>query len=256
MRVPDFNWKRLSLIYPCELVIGCAIAWILGEDRLAKQRKEQYLLRPGNFINRIFAYQGNLIWTILFIAFAFVQIYIRRLNSIPLPRDARTVKSRSLLRELKQYGCKIILKNFLLMLIFGFIDNVFVLTGGSCSDNSNTHSAERCRKNGGKWEGGFDISGHFCFLVNVSMILWLELEHFQSYVKEQEITAYLNRFFKGIIMPILGVLTIWILILMVTSIYYHTILEKVIGCAMGYICVAIMYGIIPNNSRLNQLLYQ
>lgn len=207
-------------------------------------------------INQIFAYKGNLIWTFLFIGLAVARTYLESRISADLPRDARMIGRNPVKGCIKQYVSKIILKNVLLLLIFFIIDRTFILTGGSCSSGSKIRSAERCKANGGKWEGGFDISGHFCFLVNISMILWLELQQLRHYIVEQELQFALNTWCQAIVGCTVSVLIMWIVILMVTSIYYHTVLEKIIGCAMGYICPIVMFVIIPKNLRLNKLLYQ
>lgn len=255
MRAPVISLRKCGMVYPIELTIGCIIAWFLGDKRLEKQRKEQYLLSSKNIINQIFVYNGDLIWTILFCGVAFTQIYVRNHNYIVLPRDARTVSSHPLKILIKQYACKLVLKNILLIITFMFIDNLFVLTGGSCVNGTRTRSAERCRADGGKWEGGFDISGHFCFLVNISMILWVEIFEFQSYVEKEELASMVNKWFKGILWLTRGVLITWMMVLMVTSIYYHTVLEKIIGCGMGYICPFVMYWVIPRHTKMNKWLY-
>lgn len=249
------DWKKAGTIYPIELIVGCTIAVIVGEDRLVRQKKEYYLLGSKNIINQIFAYRGNIIWTILFCGIAFLQVYLRSHLPDLLARDVRTAVRSPTAKLIKQYVVKIILKNVLLTLIFLLIDNLFIATGGSCSDLSGTRSAERCRHNGGHWEGGFDISGHFCFLVNISMILWVELTYLHSWLVEEDMLGQLDVRFKGIVTLTVFTLFTWVFILMVTSIYYHSFLEKVLGCAMGYVCPFVMYYCVPRSVRLKRWLY-
>lgn len=253
--IPEVTPKIAASIYPLELVLGCVIAWILGEDRLELQRRTYYLLESKNIINGIFAYKGNLVWTVDFVCLALVQIYVKCRNHALLPRDARTNSSGPLKSLLKQYMSKIILKNVLLAITFFIIDSIFVLTGGSCLNGDVTRSAERCRISGGQWQGGFDISGHFCFLVNISMILWLELSQFRSYMERESVVFPVSKVVNGVLVVSSGVLGIWVLMLMVTAVYYHTVLEKVLGCALGYVCVLVMYWLIPRSRRFNGLLY-
>ncbi|GAV49024.1 hypothetical protein ZYGR_0N04290 [Zygosaccharomyces rouxii] len=255
MRLTPLDWKKAAIVYPIELVVGCTLAFLMGHERLEWQRKEHYFLNPNNFINQIFAYRGNQIWTILFCGLAGLQVYMKTHVPDVIPRDARTIVRKPMTSLLKEYAVKIILKNLLLAIIFLFIDNIFILTGGSCSDHSGTHSAEKCSKNGGYWEGGFDISGHFCFLVSISMILWLELQHLESWLIEEDMVKRLNVWGKTIIGITVFTLATWCFILMVTSIYYHTLLEKILGCAMGYICPIIMYWLIPNHDIVRKVLY-
>lgn len=247
--------NKAYAIYPVELCLGVVIAWYLGEDRLQLHREKYYFVRSKNFVNEIFAYKGNLVWTILFVSLAYVQINARCRNQATLPRDQRTLPSSPLRGLLKQYASKIILKMVLLAIIFWFIDSVFIITGGSCLLGEGTQSAERCRAGGGKWVGGFDISGHFCFLVNVSMILWFELSHYQKYLERESVLSPNGMLAKSIIGLVVCVLVVWILMLMITAIYYHTILEKILGCSMGYICVLVMYRLVPHYPSVNDRLY-
>lgn len=69
----------------------------------------------------------------------------------------------------------------------GLVDRSFILTGGACdvleakveqkdmstSVKALTHAA--CRKLGGQWRGGHDISGHVFILILGSALLWMEV---------------------------------------------------------------------------------
>lgn len=255
MRLVPLDWKKTAVVYPIELVIGCTIALLMGNERLESQKKKYYFLHPKNFLNEIFAYHGNQIWTILFCSLAGLQIYSKTHVTDAIPRDVRTITYPSTKNLLKQYMVKLILKNVLLALVFLLIDGIFILTGGMCSDYSGTHSAEKCRRNGGLWEGGFDISGHYCFLVSISMILWLELQHLKSWMIKEDMLRRVNIWYKVIIGTTIVTLATWNFILIVTSIYYHTLLEKILGCTMGYICPLIIYWLIPTHDIVRRVLY-
>lgn len=257
--IPDVSWKRAASIYPAELLLGYTISWLVGQETLEVQRRNHYLLGSRNVINAIFAYKGNLVWTVDFLCLASVLIYVKCQNHALLPtsytRETGKASYGPLKGLLKQYFSKIVLKNALLVLIFLFIDNVFIMTGGSCVDGESTRSAERCRVSGGQWAGGFDISGHFCFLVNISMILWLEISQFRCYMGRESVVFPARKIVNSVLLLTFGVLGVWISMLLVTAIYYHTLLEKILGCALGYVCVVVMYGIVPRSRSLNSVLY-
>ncbi|GAV53933.1 hypothetical protein ZYGR_0AK04350 [Zygosaccharomyces rouxii] len=255
MRLVPLDWKKAATVYPIELVVGCTIALLMGNERLEWQKREHYFLNPKNFLNELFAYHGNQIWTILFCGLAGLQWYLKTHIPDVIPRDVRTIVHNPTTSLIKQYIVKLILKNILLAVLFFFIDGIFILTGGSCSDHSGTYSAEKCRQNGAQWEGGFDISGHFCFLVNISMILWFELQHLKSWLIEEDMIKGVNVWCKAIIGTTIFTLATWNFILVITSIYYHKILEKVLGCAMGYVCPLIMYWLIPAHDNVRKILY-
>lgn len=243
---------QFTLVYPSILAYGSLINLLVDASRLERQRSSYYLLSSGNIVNKLFAYRGNLTWTILFTLLAVFQVWLHAEQSDLLPRDARSVHRVGGVRLAKQYTVKLILKNVLLYLAFLFIDNLFVWTGGSCSTSS-TRSAERCRKEGGSWDNGFDISGHFCFLTNISLILWYELRSIQKKISSDDISP--TKTWIVLRWSTLIVLITWSFILSVTAVYYHTLLEKVLGLTMGYLCPTIMYLVIPNHSGLRSLLY-
>ncbi|CUS20930.1 LAQU0S02e01618g1_1 [Lachancea quebecensis] len=243
---------RFTLVYPVVLICGLVLHSLTNDSTLQHQKDSHYLLSPNNIINLVFAYKGNLIWTILFASLAAYHIRLRISSSDLLPRDARTTRPVKWHRLGKEYMVKLIVKNLLLCVVFFVIDRVFVWTGGSCSSSA-TKSAEQCRKEGGKWENGFDISGHFCFLTNVSLILWLELSSIQKQFASNERTP--SKVWCVLLCLNVFVLTIWAFILSVTAIYYHTTLEKILGLLMGYICPIVMYWLIPSHTALRHLLY-
>ncbi|SCU98279.1 LAFA_0G16798g1_1 [Lachancea sp. 'fantastica'] len=250
--------RRYLLIYPCAFVLGLAVNLVVDSSQLDHQKDTFYLLSSGNWINQIFAYRGNLIWTLLYIALACFQVQLQVSRQYFLPLDARNGgqrDSKSVIKAVKPFLAKLVLKNLALLVVFLIIDGIFVWTGGSCS-TSGTKSAETCRKQGGEWTGGFDVSGHFCFLTIVSLILWEELRGARQYMIVNEIDANNeSKIWLPLQYTVVSVLAVWAFILCVTAIYYHTVLEKVLGLAMGYIGPGVIYWAIPNSPKLKSLLY-
>ena len=255
----------VATAYLVLLIIGIFFSLVLPENVKEHQKSTIYLLNSKNLFNTTFAYKGNLVWTILFIYLTFIQIYIRSQNFELLPttnarNDTQVLSfdNPNVVKYTKQYIIKYVAKNFILFCCFVVIDNIFIITGGQCSsgdENMGLRSAEACRKTGGEWVGGFDISGHFCFLLNISLILWCELYIYYSYIKSNSIETFMDWKIKCGIFSALGTLMIWVILLFVTAIYYHTLLEKIFGCIMGDSCFYVMYEFIPNNTILNKYLY-
>lgn len=227
--------------------MGGLVAGILGPDEIIRERKEWYWISSRNIINYTFAYHGKLIFDFLFALVATLNWYLRlKQQHSLLPTNAQgddRASCKGLIKNtVRQYLVKLALIYFILWLCFFLIDHIFIWTGGRC-DVSDTFSAERCRTLHGKWEGGFDISGHFCFLTNLSLVLWQELNWLfessnVSLITWNERCAFLQWL-------IVAVLIIWINVLVVTAVYYHTFLEKVLGCAFGYWCWIFLYIVIP-----------
>ena len=240
--IPNTLQNALIVFYPILLLTGLFFSFVLSEDTKEHQRKTVYLLNSRNFINGIFAYKGNLVWTILFAYIALVQVYIHSKNFEILPTSiveqsfTSDLDQRTLIISSKQYIGKFLFKNFLLYLCFVVIDEIFITTGGQCSsgnESTGLRSAEACRKTGGEWVGGFDISGHFCFLMNISMILFCELVIYFRYIKTHNLQGVLTPWINYGMYCIMGTLFIWSMLLFITAVYYHTLLEKILGCIMG-----------------------
>ncbi|SMN19724.1 similar to Saccharomyces cerevisiae YDR319C YFT2 Putative protein of unknown function [Maudiozyma saulgeensis] len=263
-RIPYSFHSVICLLYLVLFLVGTFLSFAVPESAKEHQKKTIYLLNSGNFINAIFAYKGNLVWTILFIYLAIVQIYIHTQNFELLPTSSeRHTRNFSLTdgnvgKYTKQYIIKYIIKNLLLFICFVVIDEIFIFTGGQCSSgdqNIGLHSAEECRKTGGQWVGGFDISGHFCFLMNISLILWCELYIYYNYVNKKNIQNFMTGWITNGIIVILAVLMIWTMLLFITAVYYHTLMEKLLGCVLGYTCFYVMYQLIPDYPALSKYLY-
>ena len=232
--------KRFLLIYPSIFVLGAVINLVFSQKTIHDLIGRHYLLKSNNIVNVIFAYNGNTVFLVLFSLVAVAKILYLRFQSsveyLPVQNDIRSTaleRSRQKIQlTLREYAIKLTLKYFVLYLLFLFIDHVFLWTGGSCSTDSTVTDALYCRRIGGKWDGGFDISGHFCFITNISLVLWFEILDF----------PYSSRFWSnykfGILIP---VLIIWSFILTVTSIFYHTFFEKLLGCTLGFACPYVMY---------------
>ena len=276
----SFNRKdrlqRLQILtnamYPLILLLGLTISLCTSEQTRVRQRETYYLLSSKNIINKVFAYNGNIVWSVIFLFISVTQTWLRSFHAelLPLtkspkarsttPRMGNGSKRAGLIRE---YCIKWMLKLFLLFVCFLLIDSIFVLTGGKCVSKNDIKtqiiqlfpSAEQCRESQGKWVGGFDISGHFCFLTNISLILWAELFQFWHIVQVRGLSYAVNPWVNVGVYASVGVLLVWCWLLLVTSIYYHTAAEKILGCLLGYVCPLVMYKLIPESNVLSHHLY-
>lgn len=241
------------LIYPCELLFGIFCQLVIDPQTLLRQRRSVYVLRSSNLFNQVFAYNGNLVWSIVYIALALVHLQLASNVRDLLPRDrssspsssfASSLQRRQVTRLLLRFVYKFVLKIALLYIVFEFIDFLFIFTGGSCTYNDSIRNAQRCKRYGGEWVGGFDISGHICFLVNISMILWIELANLLEMVQSYELNDCVRVWHQIVIVGVLTTLFIWVCIIAVTSVYYHTIPEKILGLLLGYVCPLLIYKLV------------
>ncbi|CCK69649.1 Yft2p KNAG_0C05510 [Huiozyma naganishii CBS 8797] len=263
MLLDKLIWPNVVLLYPFVLSIGLILHVLVPEQVQDQLKQHVYFFNSKNVLNQVFAYKGNLVWTVLFLYIAVLSYFIKTMSRDPLEQRAggRQVDWQIV----RQYCWKLLLKNGLLYLCFLVIDGVFIATGGVCTtmggEMRKIRSAESCKWNGGQWENGFDISGHFCFLMNISLILWAELQLLQDAIRREELgEEELNlwicyKWLRHGLTAVKITLYIWLFLLFVTASFYHTSSEKLIGCAFGYVCPFVMYHLIPTSPRLNEFFY-
>ncbi|RIA84934.1 inositol phospholipid synthesis and fat-storage-inducing TM-domain-containing protein [Glomus cerebriforme] len=117
------------------------------------------------------------------------------------------------------------------------IDRIFLYTGGKCSQ-SQIFEAYVCKKNGGLWTGGHDLSGHCFLLIHASLILWEEMRAISYRPGSWEIAREKE---KLLTLIFFFVLLLWWLMLAMTAIYFHSFQEKLTGTILGVLYWALAY---------------
>lgn len=256
-----FKWPHVFYVYLSILLGGAILNLIIPQTLQNWIVLNVYFFRHGNLINEIFAYHGNMIWNCLFVTLLFMNIYIKTKEWDPLIsnynlHNDNTINRRirdQYIRIFKSFTIKFIMKNVILYILFLFIDRLFILTGGSCQldsvINSNIKDSSKCRSLNGQWVGGFDISGHFCFLINISLILWIELNEIDNWLIYRSLDWQRiyeeNCLIKFCHYMVYIILYVWIFLLFTTSTFYHTWWEKVDGYLLGHACPFIIYYLLP-----------
>ncbi|RCK54776.1 FIT family protein scs3 [Candida viswanathii] len=157
------------------------------------------------------------------------------------------------------------------------MDKIFIWTGGKCRlDGTASVSTEHllhgsfietleniwestgitsyaCRKVKGAWIGGHDPLGHVFLLIHSSLYMYLETApYFPGF---RQVRYNLNRLSGahesmvskiGVLwntpLVFVGLLVaLWWFMLLMTNIYFHLILEKLVGLVFGYIGIAAIY---------------
>ncbi|KAG0053932.1 hypothetical protein BGZ83_000158 [Gryganskiella cystojenkinii] len=113
----------------------------------------------------------------------------------------------------------------------GLFDRVFVMTGGGCSVDGHW-SQYHCRRQGGHWSGGVDISGHMFLLTHAWLFLMEELSVFLNVPESW--TALENRqAARYAVFSVVAICGLWWWMLLMTSVYYHQLTEKLTGLFFG-----------------------
>lgn len=279
----------LLLIYPIVLAIGSIFAAIspiasLAAETLDTSDPNSPTLQPNyfagkrNLVNVIFVKRGWL-WTTL--AFLFLQLTTRpsaaSVSSSPLTTKNRMLNHyfQASIRFALLTGTWLITTQW----FFGpsLIDRSFSLTGGHCEglpvsivENpakklATIYSSAACKREGGNWRGGHDVSGHVFMLVLSSASLLYELciadcasqhpsvspraaanvahdlteqekKSVGGWESETEAKARIYaRWF------LYGVVALDCLMLLTTAIWFHTWLEKVNGMLIAGVGLYVTY---------------
>lgn len=273
----------LLLIYPIILALGSLFAilspvaappaeplaaGITSELNAPHLHHANYFAGKKNIINLYFVKIGWF-WTTL--AFVFLQITTR-----PPPAIAQKHYVQSSLR----YALATLSWFLTTQWFFGpaLIDRSFTITGGHCEpylvnatglkealEMSKITSGPVCKAAGGRWQGGYDISGHVFMLVLSSAFLLYELhisDRDTSHPRvspqaaaalahdmteeerravggwESETSARLRIWSRYLVYTVVA-LDFWMLLM--TAIWFHTWLEKLAGLLLAAVTVHVTY---------------
>jgi hypothetical protein len=131
-----------------------------------------------------------------------------------------------------------------------FIDRVYVLSGGKCASLlqdteisaqlASVVQQQVCRKMGGQWTGGHDVSGHCVLLIHANLFLWEEL-NWMFYdaspflrMKERDKAQY------GSVVGVLALSMLWWFMLFMTGVYFHGHFEVLSGAIFGILGWAVL----------------
>jgi hypothetical protein len=224
--IPDKVNPRRPVIYARELLVALLYPTVMLMGQLIRMtpQEETYFANKKNLFNVIFVKRAWLWTTIAFCGLAYSQI-----------NGASPARKQILVAQVAiRYTTATLWWIFYAQWFFGLplMDRAFVLSGGMCSgvEVEVPISSAGCRRLGGKWVGGYDPSGHAFLLVHASLFLWLEIFAVlrDNKGRPTPVTAKLA--------TILVVLWAWMLLM--TSIYFHSLFEKIVGLFFGYVEVA------------------
>ncbi|KAH3682263.1 hypothetical protein WICPIJ_006773 [Wickerhamomyces pijperi] len=267
-----FNQRQFYLIYPVIFLIGVLTTTLFNSTSYSNLIKSSTFNR---LLNQIFAYKGS-----YFFNASLVLIYLTTCYKIGHGFTKITV----------QFAVKYIINYLLLHALFIIVDNLFIYTGGSCELTSEqlkilssstlfakscvslggdwidtvtdsfcsisklrVHDAEVCRGIKGHWVGGFDISGHFLYLVNNCLLLLNEvrvLNYVEVDLENQKtgrdwLTQRDYIFYCNLIC--LFVVVVWTYLVCITSIFFHSVTEKGLGLVMGYVSSLVIYHVLQKH---------
>jgi magnesium-transporting ATPase (P-type) len=210
---------------------------------LFRNLKTLYLLNDNNAWNRLFANKGDLVFSAIYLLMVIFTLlehsldnkYLSVQESLEVESEQGQVdyRSRGLYRSLRGY----VLRYFMTQMVMFTLLEVrrFVLEATSIDKAKLT---------------GFKISGHFIFLTTVGISTVLEFGHSLSHTQlfnhlrtEQLSLKLVSMFYFYVFVMVLSLLgvIVWLVSLLITAVFYHTFLEKLIGLVFGLIPPTVTY---------------
>lgn len=135
--------------------------------------------------------------------------------------------------------------------------SMFSVSGESEKLSSAAVNSKTCRKLKGQWHGGHDPSGHVFLMTHSSIYLFFEIKQFGAHyglpqlrrlmqkLKLQKsttskLTALGHHMLTHASVLAMLLIGLWWFMLLMTNIYFHSILEKFVGLLCGY-CITLLY---------------
>lgn len=105
-----------------------------------------------------------------------------------------------------------------------------VATGGHCDSPVSVQTVSSCKKALSAWIDGFDLSGHYFFLTTLCILVAhaCEIRWKSGHLKSARSTSRIDKLLRSLAVSVIAV---WYLEFLVTSLFYHTTLEKLAGLA-------------------------
>ncbi|KAI5954525.1 hypothetical protein KGF54_002300 [Candida jiufengensis] len=229
-------WRLGFSLYPITYIISIPLTYFLQRysgkisEIWSVKFLENYIVRNYIILWFTILYFGNLL------NFQNSQVSISF-------HDPKTVKS------IKIYFLNIIWLTILLEWFFGspIFERVSIALGAYCT-KSEFNKEYKCEQNGGKWINLFDSSSHYTMLISNSLLIWylvipyisrhmfknIKLDLEQAGLQQEPTIEEQPEKLKTILVYLsLLFIVLWYISFCITSLFFHTITEKLVGLFCG-----------------------
>ncbi|KAF9972525.1 conserved oligomeric Golgi complex component [Actinomortierella ambigua] len=162
-------------------------------------------------------------------------------NVQPARTDRASLAVRVIVQALARWALATAYWWIIVQWFFGpsLFDRIFVISGGSCSVEQ-AFTSHHCRRQGGVWSGGHDISGHMFLLTHACLFLIEELSVFWNVSEAWNVLAH-RQAARYAVYAASSVAALWWWMLLMTSVYYHALPENILGLLFGMLFWACTY---------------
>ncbi|KAJ3054812.1 fat storage-inducing transmembrane protein 2 [Rhizophlyctis rosea] len=236
MTIPSRYQRALAIVYAGTVILGTAVQELFAELPVSVFNNKR------NPLNIYFVKLGWA-WTALplLILMPMAAWHASAGKSEPIRKKAVT---HAVLRFLGATLYWI----FLAQWFFGdaILERIYINTG-SCSLGVEHALPRLCKKNGGNWLG-FDISGHCFLLIHASLFIFEELRVISqkrsttSRAAQSQAPSEAYQVTEAVLSSLLvALLLLWWVMLIATSLYFHSWREKIVGTVVGMSYWAAVY---------------
>ncbi|KAI5962200.1 uncharacterized protein KGF55_003276 [Candida pseudojiufengensis] len=234
---PKQLWNLVCLLYPITYVILVPVS--LYSTKYSKQISEIWFVK---FLENYIVRNYMILW--------FSILYFINLLQFHNLQISISLKDQSTIKNFKIYVINVIWLIILLEWFFGspIFERISIALGAFCS-KTEFYTEYKCLKENGKWINLFDSSSHYTMLISNSLLIWNliipfistkllkyksndleEAAGFQQEINDNDDSYNIKKYI--VYLSILFIV-LWYISFVITSLFFHTILEKLVGLVCG-----------------------
>ncbi|CAH6719246.1 hypothetical protein CLIB1444_02S04170 [[Candida] jaroonii] len=229
-------WRFILLVYVTTYI--SSIPWNFLLHRFNKEVSNNWF---NSLINSIFVEDYGYVWfSLTFLAYG-------------MKPDFQFKMDQNNIKLIKIYVSNVVFGIFINYWFFGpsIVERIDTYKGGYCELVSRALSHGSCNAQSGVWHSVFDASGHYYLIISMSLLLWDR--YLQAIVDDEVINdnSIIN-LEEGFTLPepidpmfikfriflhifTISLISIWYFEFIITSLFFHTPFEKLVGLMFGMV---------------------
>lgn len=234
---------KLLIVFPIFLLVTAPIRFA-KDTFISPIPPKTSIVSSHGILNTVFAGSSFEVFLILYLTITLFKIAIWRKFTPVLPTtiQVRSSKRNVIIKEtIKLF---IIYASLIVLIVWAFgpslFDRVNRWTGGYCNVAREIYYRS-CVAHGGLYVNGFKSSGHSLIAATFGTAASYELLGMNDYCKNVNLTnnhKYLHKFVNVFVS---FVYIAWVTLFLITCLFYHTFLERLVGTSLAIFIVYVVY---------------